>query len=142
LPAIVNLGHRDLFLRPDYVERYYQRTFSASELAIDPVPAQEYLSHACRGAKRVFIDFDCDVFDSAFFPAVGHALPFGLSSTTILRLLDRVLLENVVGLAISEFEPARDINDRSLGTLVWLVEYLLLRRYERQKSASSPTKTS
>jgi agmatinase len=142
LPAIVNLGHRDLFLRPDYVERYYQRTFSASDLAIDPVPALDYVSNACRAAKRVFIDFDCDVFDPAFFPAISHALPFGLPPTTVLRLLNSVLSDNVVGLAVSEFEPARDINDRSLATLVWLVEYLLLRRYERQKSASNPTRTS
>ena len=29
-----------------------------------------------------------------------------------------------------EFDPSRDRNDRSLETLMWLVEYVLLRRYE------------
>src|SRR5271155_2082183 len=28
LPALVNLGHRELLLRPDHVQRYYRRTFS------------------------------------------------------------------------------------------------------------------
>jgi len=142
LPAIVNLGHRDLFLRPSYVERYYQRAFSAAELAIDPEPALAYLGAACRNAKRVFLDFDCDAFDPAYFPAVGHALPFGLNPPLVLRLLDSVFSERVAGMALSEFEPSRDVNDRSLAMLIWLVEYLLLKRYEPQKSASKPTRTS
>jgi len=143
LPAIINLGHRDLFLRPKYVERYYQQTFSAAELAIDPEPALAYLGQACRGARRVFVDLDCDVLDAAFFPALGHALPLGLAPAMVLRLLDAIFSERVVGMALSEFEPSRDVNDRSLALLVWLVEYLLLLRYERgQKSASRPTRTS
>jgi hypothetical protein len=31
---------------------------------------------------------------------------------------------------LSEFDPGRDRRDQSLATLVWLLEYLLLRRYE------------
>ncbi|HYV36373.1 MAG TPA: arginase family protein [Gemmataceae bacterium] len=130
LPAIINLGHRELLLRPEYVRRYYQQTFSAAELAIDPEPALIYLREACSGAKRVFLDIDCDVLDAAFFPAQGQPLPFGLAPTLLLRLLEAVWSERLVGMAISEFEPGRDVNDRSLGTLLWLVEYLLLRRYE------------
>jgi arginase family enzyme len=140
LPGIVNLGHRDLFLQTNYVQQYYQQTFSAAALAIDAKPALRYLRQTCRRARRVFLDFDCDVFDNAYFPAVGHPLPMGLSPPLVVRLLDAVFSERVVGLALSEFEPARDVNDRSLATLQWLVEYLLLQRYE--KSASKPTRTS
>jgi agmatinase len=141
LPAIVNLGHRELLLRPDYVGQYYRTTFSAAELVLDPAPALAYLRDACRQAKRVFIDIDCDVLDPAFFPAVSHGLPFGLSPALLLQLLEAAWSERVVGIAFSEYDPGRDQRDQSLATLVWLIEYLLLRRYD-QNSASNPTSTS
>jgi agmatinase len=130
LPALVNLGHRELLLRPDHVQRYYRRTFAAAELAIDAGPAVAYLREACGQAKRIFVDLDCDVFDPAFFPASSHPLPFGLSPPLVLRLLDAVWSERVVGVGVAEFDPARDHGDRSLATLLWLVEYLLLKWYE------------
>src|SRR5438105_3704075 len=88
------------------------------------------LREASRGAQRVFFDIDCDVFDPAFFPAVGQPVPFGLSPQQVLRGLDAAWSERVAGVAVSEFDPARDRDDRSLATLVWLLERLLLRRYE------------
>jgi agmatinase len=135
LPAIVNVGHRELLLRPDYVRRYYRGAFSAAELAIDPGPAITYLGDACRLARRIFVDIDCDVFDPAFFPAVSHGQPFGLAPTQVLRLLNAVWSERVVGVAFSEFEPGRDQGDRSLATLVWLMEHLLLLQHEKDPSA-------
>jgi agmatinase len=85
---------------------------------------------ACQKASRIVIDIDCDVFDPAFFPGSAHPLPFGLSPQTLLRFLDAAWSEKVIGLAISEFDPARDVRDQSLATLVWLLEYVLLRKYE------------
>src|SRR5262249_29657142 len=64
LPAIINVGHRELLLRPDYVQRYYQRTFPAAKLIIDPLPALSYLRDACTAARRIVIDIDCDVLDA------------------------------------------------------------------------------
>jgi agmatinase len=132
LPSIAGVGHRELLLRPDYIERYYARTFSAAALAIDPEPALAYVREASTAAPRVFIDLDCDVFDPAFFPALGHPLPFGVSPQVVLRLIDAAWSERVIGVALSEFDPARDVDDRSLSTLVWLLEYLLLKRFERK----------
>ncbi len=134
LPQIVNVGNRELLLRPDYVGRYYQDTFPAAALAVDPQPALRRLRTACRKADRVFLDIDCDVFDPAYFPAVAHALPFGLTPPLVLRLLDAVWSERVVGISLSEFDPGRDSNDRSLATMVWLLEFLLLRRHEGNRS--------
>ena len=57
-------------------------------------------------------------------------MPFGLSPATVLRLIDAAWNRRVSGVAISEFDPARDRDDRSLQTLVWLLEWLLLKRYE------------
>jgi arginase family enzyme len=134
LPTLVNVGHRELLLRPEHIQRYYQRTFAAAELALDDgAAAVAYLQEAGRQAKRVFLDVDCDVFDPAFFPALSHPLPFGLAPPLVLRLLDAVWSERVVGVSLSEFDPGRDANDRSLATLVWLLEYLLLKRYERKR---------
>jgi arginase family enzyme len=141
LPAIVNLGHRDLFLTAEHVRRYYHQVFAATELAIDLEPALKYLRQQFKKARRIFIDIDCDVFDPAFFPALGHPLPFGLAPLVLVQLLDTVEdWDRVIGMSVSEFDPARDATDRSLQTLVWLVEYLLLKRYEN--SASSPAMTS
>ena len=85
-----------------------------------------------RLAQRVFIDLDCDVFDPAFFPAVTHPLPFGLNAQQVLHFIDAVWSERVIGAAVSEFDPGRDRNDQSLSTLVWLFEYLLLKRHEQR----------
>jgi arginase family enzyme len=130
LPPIINLGHRELLLRPEYVARHYHRAFAADELARAPEAALEALRLEAGRAEHVFLDLDCDVLDPAYFPGAAHPVPFGLSPPLLLRLLDAAWSERVAGVAISEFAPARDENDRSLGTLVWLLEYLLLRRYE------------
>jgi arginase family enzyme len=83
-----------------------------------------------RRAGRVFLDIDCDVFDPSCFPATAHPLPFGLTPPLFLRLLDAVWTDHVCGVALSEFDPGRDRGDLSLSTLVWLLEYLLLKRFE------------
>ncbi len=131
LPALINVGHRELLLRPEYVAQYYRQTFAAAELAVDPEPCLEHLRQAAGQAKRIFLDLDCDVFDAAFFPGLAHSLPFGLSPRLVLRFLDAAWSDRVVGLALSEFAPARDQEDRSLATLIWFIEYLLLRRHEK-----------
>ena len=129
LPPLVNAGHRDLLLPPDHVAKHYRRTFPAAELAVDPAPALDYLAAAARKAERVFLDVDCDVFDPAYFPAVTQPVPFGLGPPLVLRLLDAVWSPNVSGVLLSEFAPARDRDDRSLATLMWLIEYVLLKVY-------------
>lgn len=130
LPPLVNLGHRELLLRPEYVGQYYRQTFPAAALAFDSEPAVRWLRKAAGAARRVVLDIDCDVLDAAYFPALAQPLPFGLSPPLLLRLLDAAWGANVTAVVLSEFEPGRDRDDRSLATLVWLIEYLLLRRYE------------
>jgi arginase family enzyme len=131
LPSIINVGHRELLLRPEYVRQYYRETWPSSALAVDPEPALAAVRQASRSAERVVLDIDCDVFDPVYFPAVAQALPFGLSPALLLRFLEAAWSERVVGVALSEFEPGRDRNDQSLATLVWLIEYVLLKRYEK-----------
>jgi agmatinase len=130
LPPLVNAGHRDLLLTPDYVARFYRAAFPAAELAVNPTPALDRLRREVEAAGRVFLDIDCDVFDPAFFPAVAEPVPFGLGPRQVLQLLDAAWSPQVAGVLLSEFDPGRDRDDRCLETLVWLLEYLLLRRYE------------
>jgi arginase family enzyme len=130
LPTILNVGARELLLRPDYVRKYYLDVIPAGELAVNPQPVEDKIHRAVAQAERVFIDIDCDVLDPAYFPAVTHPLPFGMSPALLLRLLDAAWTERVIGVSISEFDPGRDRNDQGLSTLVWLLEYLLLKKYE------------
>jgi agmatinase len=132
LPRIVNIGHRELLLRPDYIRKYYCRAFAAPDVISAPDAVLEQVASVCHEAKRIVIDLDCDVFDPAYFPAVAEPQPFGLSPQFFVRFLDAVWSEKVIGLALSEFDPARDMRDRSLATLLWLVEYVLLKRHEKR----------
>jgi agmatinase len=130
LPPVINVGHRDLFLPVEHIKQYYRHTFSAAQLTSCPDEVIEQVVKVSRGASRILIDLDCDVFDPAFFPAVSGPLPFGIAPSLVLRLLGALWSEHIVGVAISEFEPGREIRDQSLATLIWLLEWILLRRHE------------
>jgi len=130
LPRIINIGHRELLLRPAEIATCFTHAIPASELALDPAPALKQVRQACRSARQVVIDIDCDCLDPAYFPAVANPLPFGLSTQQLLRCLDAAWSAKVVGVILSEFDPSRDHRDQSLATLVWLLEHLLLRRHE------------
>lgn len=140
LPRILNLGSRELLLPAEHFSRFYHRVFTAAELALDPAPALEELRQASAAAQRVFIDLDCDVLDAAFFPAVPTIRPFGLSPSLLLRLLDAAWSPRLIGFSIAEFDPGRDRNDQGLATLLWLIEYLLLRLYEAPPSQDASRK--
>jgi arginase family enzyme len=130
VPPLVNAGHRDLLLPPEHVHRYYRQSFSASQMSVDPGGVAEQLHALSATAERVYLDIDCDVLDPAYFPAVSDPVPFGLSPSALLALIESVWSTRIAGVCLSEFNPARDRDDRCLATLVWLIEYLLLRRYE------------
>jgi arginase family enzyme len=97
---------------------------------VNPEPALQRVRKACRAAERVFLDIDCDCFDPAFFPAISHPLPFGISPQLLLRFIEATWSGRVCGVALSEFDPGRDRADQCLATLAWLMEHLLLMRYE------------
>jgi arginase family enzyme len=130
LPEIINVGTRELLLPPAHVHQYYRSVFPSATLALDEQAALGEIRRQINAAPHVFLDIDCDVFDPAYFPAVSHPLPFGLSPPQVIALLDAVWSERLLGISFSEFDPGRDQQDRSLATLVWLLEYVLLKRYE------------
>jgi arginase family enzyme len=134
LPPIAHVGHRDLFLPAEHIEKHFRAVISAEELAVSPDQCLPKLRKFTSQAKRVWFDIDCDVFDPALFPAVCEPLPFGISTTVFLRLLNAMWSRKVMGISISEFNPARDLRDQSLATVVWLIECVLLKRYEKKLS--------
>ncbi|HXD85794.1 MAG TPA: arginase family protein [Urbifossiella sp.] len=137
LPRIVNLGHRDLLIPSDEVAEVFEAAYSAEQIAVRPERVVEELRTRASAAKRVWLDLDCDAFDPAFLPAVQHPLPFGLSPPVFLKLLDAVWSDKVAGMSISEFDPGRDMRDASLNLLGWLIEWLLLKRWNASPPAAA-----
>ena len=131
LPPIAHVGHRDLFLPAEHIAKHFRLTLPAEQLAVSTEKCLAGLRRFVTKAKQIWIDIDCDVFDPAFFPAVCEPQPFGIAPTLFLRMLDAIWSPKVVGFSISEFNPARDMRDQSLATLVWLIEHALLRRCEK-----------
>jgi len=118
-------------LRPEYIAKYYRASFGAVDIALDGARVLEELRVQCESVPRVFVDLDCDVFEPASFPAVAHTRPFGIDPLFVLRVLDVIGRDKLVGLAISEFEPSRDHHDRCAELLMWLIEYVLLWKHEK-----------
>jgi arginase family enzyme len=131
VPRLINAGHRDLLLPADHIAATYHQVYSTIDLARNTGAVLDQMRQAGAGASRIFLDLDCDVFDPANFPAVSQPVPFGLEPLAVLRLLEALPGDKLAGVFSSEFDPGRDQQDRSLAIVVWLIEYLLLRRYER-----------
>ncbi|QVL30868.1 arginase family protein [Telmatocola sphagniphila] len=126
-PKLINLGHRDLFLPTDHINKYYSDTFSSLELTARPESSAKKLSKLVQSAKKIWIDIDCDVFDPAYLPAVAQPEPMGLSPLAVVGLLEAVWSKKVMGISFSEYLPARDDNDCSLAALCWMLEWVLVR---------------
>ena len=130
LPRILTAGHRDLFLKQEHIEKHYEQVFSATDVITDADRVVAEFVKAAASAEHIFIDIDCDAFDPAFFPGTTHPLPFGLAPSFVVKMIEAVGIDKLCGMAISEFDPSRDVSDQSLSTLIWLLEWLLLRLYE------------
>ena len=135
LPAVVHVGSRDLFLPAAHVNEHFREVFTAEDVARDPDAVVRKLAKRARSAARIWIDLDCDVFDPAYFPAVQHPQPMGFAPAFILQVIAAVWSDKVVGVSVSEFDPGRDRVDQSLGTLVWFLEWCLLKWFEARQEA-------
>ena len=107
-PKVLVAGHRDLFLTAAEVKR----TFAAAVPAEEIDTAADVVRKHVAKAKRVWLDVDADVFDPTFAPGVGEPLPFGLAPREVLGLLFAAWGDKLAGVSVSEFLPARDVNDQ------------------------------
>jgi arginase family enzyme len=126
LPLLVNIGHRELLLTDRDISEFYRTAIPVQSFDVEPI------RRTCAKATSVLLDIDCDVLDSAYFPAVSRPVPFGLNPQQMLAVIEAAWSSKVRGLLLSEFDPGRDQADRSLSLLMWLLEYVLLRRYEKR----------
>ena len=122
-PTIVNVGSRDLFLVPKDTKPHLDRVFPAEA---DWATTLAEITALAAGAKRVWLDLDADALDPAFAPGVLGPQPMGLSPAQVWHLIAAVGPARLTGLSVSEFCPAADERDRTLGLLAWLLERLLL----------------
>lgn len=129
LPSLINIGHRDLLLPEKEIHRHFTAAYSAIDAQRDPTALHKSLDRHLGPSRRIILDIDSDVFDPSSFPAVAQPVPFGLMPREVLQIIEAIGIERIAGILLSEFDPPRDDRDRSLAILVWLLEYLLLRRY-------------
>ena len=79
------------------IAQTFEAAYSAVDVAATPDRVLAELRAKAGGAKRVWIDLDCDAFDPAALPAVQQPLPFGLAAPVFLKLFEAVWSEKVVG---------------------------------------------
>lgn len=125
---IVNIGHRDLFLKRRAIAKYLCDVHSAESLAVREPQVFETLKRHVEASRQVWLDLDFDVLDPSIFPAVHQPLPFGLFGHHLLRIFEVIGFEKLRGVSFSEFDPGRDQRDRSLEFAGWLIEWLLLKK--------------
>ncbi len=129
-PAVVNVGHRDLFLPAARVKATFAAAMPAERTAVDFPAVLAAVRERTAKAKRVWLDIDVDAIDPAFAPAVHQPQPFGLTPQQVWALMDAAWSDRLVGVSISEFDPGRDVRDTTLNLLGWVAERILLRRYD------------
>jgi arginase family enzyme len=112
------------------VRKTFAEAHPAEAVAADPGKVAAGVRRRVAKAKRVWIDLDADALDPAFAPAVPEPMPFGLTPMQLLALFDAAWSSKVVGVSVSEFDPGRDDRDRTLSLLGWLVERVLLKKYQ------------
>ncbi|MGL4422854.1 MAG: arginase family protein [Gemmataceae bacterium] len=132
---VVNLGHRDLFLPPESIARYFHQAVPAEEFHADSAKVLKRLAPLVKKAERVWIDIDVDVFEPAIAPAVHQPSPGGLWLPQVLSILRAVPSQKILGLSISEFDPGRDRSDTTLNLLGWFLEWFLLRQAEEGQAS-------
>ena len=73
--------------------------------------AEYALEIAWKNAKCVFLSFDIDCLDPAFAPGTGTPEPGGFLPREVLRLLQLVAREGLVGMEVVEVSPPYDVAD-------------------------------
>lgn len=130
-PRVVHLGNRDLLIPAGEKRQFLGEEITAEAWKADEAAALGRVATATAGWDRILIDLDVDVFDPGFLPGMARPVPWGVDGWQVLRLMESLPADKVAGLAISEYSPGRDPDDRALEVLAWLLERWLVGRAER-----------
>lgn len=76
--------------------------------------------------KSVYLHVDIDVLDPEYAPGVDFPMESGLSPNDVVRILHRVANRfQVRGVALTAYNPSKDLRGRTLRTGLWLIETIL-----------------
>ncbi|MEM4234199.1 MAG: agmatinase [Candidatus Methanomethylicaceae archaeon] len=70
--------------------------------------AGAWLKKILADSKKVYISVDMDVLDPAFAPGVGNPEPEGITTSTLLDLIEEVIDDRIAGFDVVEVSPAYD----------------------------------
>jgi len=112
-------GEQDLLVqlgvRIIYMEEIHQRGFAAC--------FGEAVAMLTKNGQHFGISFDVDAFDPNIAPGTGAAEPNGLLENDVISAMNGILNhEQLLGFELVEFNPALDIQDKTLN-LIWRFVY-------------------
>lgn len=67
-----------------------------------------WLRERLKDSKKIYISVDIDVLDPAYAPGVGNPEPEGISTSTLLDLMEEIVDSRVVGFDVVEVAPVYD----------------------------------
>lgn len=101
------------------------RYITANKISqLGPRKIAKTLKEILKSYKRVYLTVDMDVLDPAFAPAVANPEPDGISTTTLLDILQEVCDKRLVGLDLTEVTPHYDMGTTAVQAAKILFEIL------------------
>ncbi len=93
----------------DYIKKSGIYYISSQQITrVGPKETGTWLKERLKDTKKVYISVDVDVLDPAYAPGVGNPEPEGLSTSTLLDILEEVVDERILGFDVTEVNPAYD----------------------------------
>lgn len=129
---VLHLGAGTVDCEPEekaLLDRLGVKTFSASELIHDCVPAWTALHDLFRKVDTLAVSFDLDAIDRAFAPAVHLQSCGGITRTLLLLIAEEIALSGKLrSVDIMEYKPsAEEFNQHGEGRTLSLAGDFLLR---------------
>jgi len=92
-----------------YADKRDEISYVTSQTCLrDPASAFQAISEAVESTESIYLSIDMDVLDPAYAPAVGNPHPEGITVTSLIDMVDKVMKGNVVGLDLTEVYPHYD----------------------------------
>jgi len=85
------------------------KTISSMDILTNGIGfAESTITELVKGSKRVYVSVDLDVLDPSCMPGVGNPEAEGISTHTLIELLDKAVDKNLVGFDVMELNPSYD----------------------------------
>ncbi|MDW8033920.1 MAG: agmatinase [Nitrososphaerota archaeon] len=101
------------------VEYARSKSFLTSKQVLEGFQkAYEALKSIVEEAESLYISIDLDVLDPAYAPGVGNPEACGLSTSTLLNLLENSITSRLIGIDLVELNPLLDFGGSSTAAAV------------------------